>query len=83
MYVLSITATSTQVITGITQADPAVVTSTAHGFKSGDAITFAGVAGMTELNDNVHYAKKLSANTFSVHNSSGTGIDSSGFSASL
>ena len=80
-YVLSISAGSTQVITGATQANPAVITSTSHGFKSGDAVTFAGVSGMTDLNGNTYYAKKASANTFTLHDSSGTGINSSAFGA--
>lgn len=37
-------------ITGVTKADPAVVTSSAHGFANGDQVIIAGVVGMTQLN---------------------------------
>ena len=39
-------------ISGITQADPAVVTvADTSAFTSGDIMTISGVAGMTEIND--------------------------------
>ena len=44
--------TSTATVAGITQANPAVVTtSLAHGFTTGDVVTLTGVGGMTEVND--------------------------------
>ena len=37
-------------ITGITQANPAVVTATSHGYSNGDEVLISGVSGMTEVN---------------------------------
>lgn len=40
-------------ITGISQADPGVVTAADHGFSDGDQVRIEDVAGMTELNNRV------------------------------
>ncbi len=53
-------------ITNITNADPAVVTtSTAHGFTEGQAVTIAGVVGMTPINA-VTVVLNPSGNTFEL-----------------
>lgn len=64
-------------ISGITQADPAVVTATAHGFADGDYIKIYDVSGMTEVNrtDPYHISNKA-ANTFEL-----TGINSTNWTA--
>ncbi len=41
---------TSKAITAITQANPAVVSSTAHGFVEGDAVQISGISGMTQLN---------------------------------
>jgi Flp pilus assembly protein TadG len=43
--------TTTKAITGITKANPAVVTSANHGFSNGDRIFITGVNGMTQVNN--------------------------------
>lgn len=53
-------------ITGITKADPAVVTSTAHGLDDGDVIKITGVAGMTEINGGVYIVNNVTSNTFEL-----------------
>lgn len=60
-------------ITAITKADPAVVTSAAHGLVTGDVVKLTGIVGMTELNDGVFIIEKLSANTFSLVDTDSTG----------
>ena len=54
---------------------PLVTTSAAHGFRTGDIITFSGVGGMTELNGN-SYAVFVPGNTtqFAI-----SGLDTTGF----
>jgi len=39
-----------KVISGITKANPAVVTATSHGYSNGDEVVITEVVGMTELN---------------------------------
>lgn len=63
-------------ITGITQANPAVVTATAHGFRNGDLVTITNVVGMTEVNDTEFAINVLTPNTFELR-----GIDSTGYTA--
>lgn len=63
-------------VTGITQANPAVVTSAAHTLSSGDTITLYNINGMTQVNGNTYIADKINANSFSLR-----GIDSTGYGA--
>ena len=80
-YVQAISSSTVKTISTVTQADPAVVTATGHEIKDGDVITIAGVVGMTELNDNTYYVKVVDDNKFSLHDSAGNNIDSSGFTS--
>lgn len=72
--------TSQKVITGITQANPAVVTSVAHGYSTGDVVIINTVVGMTQVNNSttglVFTITKLTADTFSLN-----GVNSTGFTA--
>lgn len=54
------------VISAITQADPAVVTSTAHGLSDGDVVKLTGIVGMTELNDGLFVVVSSDANSFAL-----------------
>lgn len=65
---------ATKAITAATKANPAVLTSTAHGLASGDAVKIAGVLGMTELNGLTAVVNVLTANTFEL-----LGVDSTGY----
>jgi hypothetical protein len=78
--------TSDQSITGITQANPAVVTySGADNFANGDQIFITEVVGMTEVNDSRLYYTvanvNTGANTFELQDRDGTNIDSTSFTA--
>lgn len=53
-------------ITGITRADPPVVTSANHGLVDGDVVKITGVAGMTEVNDEVFVVNVLTSGTFEL-----------------
>lgn len=63
-------------ITAITAANPAVVTSSSHGFTNGDRVFIKSVAGMTELNNREFTVAGATTNTFEL-----SGINSSGFTA--
>jgi hypothetical protein len=67
---------ATTAITGITQANPAVVTSASHGLSNGDRVFIASVAGMTEVNNKEFTVAGATTNTFQL-----SGIDSSAFTA--
>src|SRR6266704_6061068 len=53
-------------ITAITQANPGVVTSAAHGYANGDWITISGVGGMVNLNGNTFIIAGVTTNTYTL-----------------
>lgn len=64
-------------ITGVTQANPAVVTtSAANDFIDNDYILIENVGGMVELTDGEYIINQLTTTTFEL-----VGIDSTGFTA--
>ena len=63
-------------ITGITQANPAVVTAVGHGFTTGDVVRISDVGGMGAVNDLSFTITAIDADTFSLD-----GIDSSAYDA--
>lgn len=60
-------------ITGITKANPGVVTATAHGLNNGDYV-YLSVLGMYQLNERVARVANKTADTFELE-----GIDTSAF----
>lgn len=70
-----------QNITGITQANPAEVTITAHGYSTGDEVYITGVLGMTEVNNRNFKITSTGANTFTLQKMNGTNLNSTGFTA--
>lgn len=66
-----------RLISGVTQANPAVVTTTvAHGLTNGQQIKITGVVGMEELNDNTYYVDAWTSTTFALR-----GVNSTAFNA--
>lgn len=66
-----------QTITGITKANPAVVTVGSIGsVTNGDYVYISGVVGMTEVNNRYFTVAGLSGSTFQL-----SGVDSSGYGA--
>jgi Flp pilus assembly protein TadG len=53
-------------ISGVSKANPAVVTSNGHGFSNGDRVWIDGVKGMTQLNGKVYVVANRSTNTFQL-----------------
>lgn len=68
-------------ITGITQANPAVVTSASHGLANGQIVLITGVGGMTEVNDNRYLVNNVTANTFQLRGFNGDAVDSTAYTA--
>lgn len=58
-------------LTGISNANPAVVTDTAHGFVTGDPVKISGVVGMEEINGVIAVVEMIDANSYRLH-----GVDS-------
>lgn len=63
-------------ITGITQANPGVVTAVAHGFSNGDTVIILNVGGMTEVNGNTYVVANATDDDFEL-----SGINTTGFTA--
>lgn len=72
---------ATQAITAITQADPGVVTITAHGYSNGEEVQIEDVVGMTELNGRNFRVNNVTANTFELQDLQGNDFDTSGLTA--
>lgn len=68
-------------ITGVTQANPCVVSSTSHGFSNGEEVYIANVGGMTELNGRNFKVAGVGANSFSLQYMDGSAVDSTSFGA--
>ena len=74
-------AASGSTISGVTQADPGVVTATAHGFTNGQRVKITGVVGMTELNGQVYTVANKADNTFELNDDNGADINTGGYTA--
>lgn len=69
-------------ITAATQANPAVVTSNAHGYSVGDWVFITGVVGMTQLNGRYFLITAVTANTFTLGKIlDSSAVDSSAYTA--
>ena len=66
-------------ITGITKANPGVITCSSHGYVTNDEIKITSVVGMTELNEKRFLVVKIDANTFSLKNKDGVAINTTNF----
>lgn len=57
---------ATVAITGITKANPGVVTAVAHGFSNGNEVYITGVVGMTQVNGRFFTVANVAADTFEL-----------------
>lgn len=74
---LNTSDTAVKQITGVTNASPPVVTSTAHGFSNGDVISITGVLGAVGANG-LRKIKNVAANTFELTDTSDVNIGAPG-----
>lgn len=73
---------TTATITGITAANPPVVTtSAAHGYSDGDDVYISGVDGMTEVNGRWFIVANKTATTFELQTIHSQNVDGSGYTA--
>jgi len=68
-------------ITAITRANPAVITSAAHGYSNGDWVYLTGVGGMTEFNGLIWVVTAKTTNTFELKDMFGNTVSSASFPA--
>lgn len=71
-------------VTGITQADPGVVTvGDIAGLQDGDVVSFVGVGGMVEVNRQLFIVAEVDDNTdtFELTDMNGDDVDTAGFGA--
>ena len=62
-------------ISGVTKANPAVVTATSHGYSNDDHVVISSVAGMTQLNGRTFKVAGVTTHTFQL-----SGVDSRDYS---
>ncbi len=68
------------VISGITNADPGVVTAVAHGLSNGDETVINDVLGMTEVNGNTYKVAGKTNDTFQLTDpTTGANVDTTNF----
>lgn len=65
-FAVQIGFAATKTITGITKANPGVVSSTAHGLAAGAVGKIAAVVGMTELNGGLYVVANPASGTFEL-----------------
>lgn len=58
---------ASKAITGVTKANPGVVTSAGHGLAAGRWVKISGVVGMTQLNGKTYEVRSPAANTFQLY----------------
>ena len=66
-------------ISGVTNADPCVVTANTHGLTDGDYIEINNVTGTTELNGRRFIIANKTSNTFELKDENGVDIDSTNY----
>ena len=66
-------------ITGITKANPGVITSNSHGYSNGDEVLITAVVGITELNSKRFLVASSTTNTFSLTDKDGVAINTTSY----
>lgn len=66
-------------ISAITNANPGVITATAHGFSNGDWVQLAGIGGMTQLNGKTFVVANVTTNTFTLVDLWGVAVNTTSF----
>ena len=61
-------------VTGVTKANPGVVTCAGHGYANGQKVKFGDITSMTELNGNVYEVANATTDTFELSATDTTGF---------
>ena len=70
---------SDKTITAATKANPAVVTSSSHGYSDGDFVIISSVAGMVQVNGRTFKVANKTTHTFELQDVDGNNINSSDY----
>lgn len=70
---------SNKTITGITKANPGVVTSSSHGYSNGDTVVISGVGGMTQVNGKRFKVANVATNTFELQDIDGNNVNTTSY----
>jgi hypothetical protein len=65
-------------ITGVTNANPGVITSAAHGYSNGNEVILSGIVGVSGLNGKRFLVANVTANTFTLTDDLGNAISTIG-----
>ncbi len=68
-------------VSAVTQANPGVFTSNAHGYSNGDWVYALGFGGMTALNFRFFIVQNVTANTYTLTRLDGTAINTTSLPA--
>lgn len=66
-------------VSGITKANPGVVTATAHGLSNGDRVKFPNIEGMSEIEGITFIVANQTANTFELTDVNGDNVDTTSY----
>jgi hypothetical protein len=81
VYMQSGNPATGKVITGITRANPAVVTCPSHGFTDGDVVWLENVGGMQQVNNRAFIVDGATDSPLSPNSFKLKGVDSSNYTA--
>jgi hypothetical protein len=70
-----------QTITGVTLADPVVITSVGHGYSNGDEVLVRNVTGTFQLNNRWFIVSNATANTYELTTIHGEDVDGTDYTA--
>lgn len=70
-----------QTITGVTLADPVVITSTAHGYSDGAEVLVRNVSGTFQINNRWFIVSNSTANTYELTTIHGDDVDGTDYDA--
>ena len=66
-------------ISGVTKANPGVITDAGHGYSNGDEIIISGIVGMTQLNGKNFLVAGVTTNTYTLTDLFGNVISTSAY----
>jgi len=66
-------------VSGITKANPGVVTATGHGFSNGDRVKLFDVGGMTEVIGKTYVVANKTADTFELKDVNGNNVNTTSY----